>query len=147
MVYMSKQKSEPLSWIVKKYDFNKNVIEDYNVFKYREDFVKKLKKKYRDKDTFAKEMKSEMMYHYWSGCEYELVMKYTESGRVILSPRIGCRNPEAVEIDVTDNNDFDWKGFAAENEKKSREGEIVIDIWDQIKYRFDDFINYCREYK
>lgn len=44
MVYMSKQKSEPLSWIVKKYDFNKNVIEDYNVFKYREDFVKKIKK-------------------------------------------------------------------------------------------------------
>ena len=74
-------------------------------------------------------------------------MTNLQSGRVILSPRIGCRNPEDVEIDVTDNNDFDWKGFAAENEKKSREGEIVIDIWDQIKYRFDDFINYCREYK
>lgn len=144
---MDKRKSSPLSWMVKNYETNSNVIKDYDVLKYREEFIKKLKKKKPDKAEFAKEMRSEMMYHYWSRTEYELIMKVTENGRIILSPWIGQRNSDQAEIDVTDNNDFDWKGFAEKiYKRKVYNGEVKIDIWDQIEYRFDDFIDYCWEY-
>ena len=42
---MDKRKSSPLSWMVKNYETNSNVIKDYDVLKYREEFIKKLKKK------------------------------------------------------------------------------------------------------
>lgn len=145
---MDKRKSSPLSWMVKNYETNSNVIKDYDVLKYREEFIKKLKKKKPDKAEFAKEMRSEMMYHYWSRTEYELIMKVTENGSIILSPWMGQRNSKEAEIDVTDNPDFDWKGFAAEfYKKKGHKGEVKIDIWDQINYRLDDFVDYCWEYK
>ena len=134
--------------MVKNYETNSNVIKDYDVLKYREEFIKKLKKKKPDKAEFAKEMRSEMMYHYWSRTEYELIMKVTENGSIILSPWMGQRNSKEAEIDVTDNPDFDWKGFAAEfYKKKGHKGEVKIDIWDQINYRLDDFVDYCWEYK
>ena len=144
---MDKRKSSPLSWMVKNYETNSNVIKDYDVLKYREEFIKKLKKKKPDKAEFAKEMRSEMMYHYWSRTEYELIMKVTENGSIILSPWMGQRNSKEAEIDVTDNPDFDWKGFAAEfYKKKGHKGEVKIDIWDQIEYRFDEFVDYCWEH-
>lgn len=144
---MEKRKSNLLSWIVKNYEINSNVIKDYDVLKYREEFIKKLKKKNPDKESFAKAIRSEMMYHYWSRTEYELIMKATENGNLILSPWIGHRNSEEAEIDVTDNADFDWNGFAEKiYKKKGHNGEVKIDIWDQIEYRFDDFVDYCWEY-
>ena len=147
MITMDKRKSNPPSWIVKNYEINSNVIKDYDVLKYREEFIKKLKKKKLDKAEFAKEIRSEMMYRYWSRTEYELIMKVTENGRIILSPWIGRRNSEEAEIDVTDYADFNWKGFAAEfYKKKGYKGEVKIDIWDQINYRLDDFVDYCWEY-
>lgn len=145
---MDKRKSNPLSWIVKIYEFNSNAIKDYDVLKYREEFIKNLKRKKPDKVDFAKAMRREMMYHYWSRCEYELVMKVTENGHIILSPWVGRRNSNQAEIDVTYNNDFDWKGFAEKiYEVKGHNGEVKIDIWDQIEYRFEEFVNYCWEYK
>lgn len=144
---MGKQKSKPLSWVVKNYEINGNVIEDYDVLKYGEDFIKKLKKKNPDKEAFAEVLRGEMMYHYWSRCEFELIMKFTGNGRIILSPWVGCQNPHEVEIDVTDNPEFDWKGFAEAYKNKGYKDEVKIDIWNQIEYRFEDFVNYCWEYK
>ena len=147
MITMDKRKSNPPSWIVKNYEINSNVIKDYDVLKYREEFIKKLKKKKLDKAEFAKEIRSEMMYRYWSRTEYELIMKVTENGHIILSPWMGRRNSEEAEIDVTDDADFNWKGFSAEfYKKKGHKGEVKIDIWDQINYRLDDFVDYCWEY-
>jgi hypothetical protein len=56
---------------------------------------------------------------------------------------VGCRNPDEVKIDVTDEKDFDWRGFANEHiGKQIYKNEAKIDIWDQIEYRFDKFIDY-----
>ena len=41
MITMDKRKSNPPSWIVKNYEINSNVIKDYDVLKYREEFIKK----------------------------------------------------------------------------------------------------------
>ena len=61
---MDKSKSNPPSWIVKWYEINSNAIKAYDVLKYKEELIKKLKKKKPDKAEFAKEIRSEMMYHY-----------------------------------------------------------------------------------
>lgn len=128
-------------WLVKDFDANRHSFEDYNVLAYREDFIKKLKKKHKEKENFADELRTEMVYHYWCKCEYECIVEVDEQGRVFLSPWIGS----GEKIDVTDNTDFDWKGFASEH-RVSRRGK-KIDIFDQIAYRWDEFVDYCWNYK
>ena len=41
-----KKEVKPFSWIVKIFDCNAQKIKDYDILKYREDDIKKLKKKY-----------------------------------------------------------------------------------------------------
>ena len=73
-----KQEFKPLSWKVKNFDCNKQVIEDYDVLKYREDMIKKLKKKYKTKEEFEKALRLEFRCQFWSRCEYELIIEFTE---------------------------------------------------------------------
>ena len=47
-------------------------------------------------------------------------------------------------LDVTDDTSFDWKDFAEMHIKMQIYGnKAKIDIWNQIEYRFDEFIDYC----
>lgn len=137
-----------MTWITKCFNFNENIIEDYDVLKHREDFIKKLKKKYTTREDFAEALKHEMMYHYWSKCEWELIIRLTDDGRVILLPWIGRTNPEDVAVNVTDDKSFDWRGFAKEHiGKQIFDNEAKIDVWDQLFYKWDDFVTYCWNYK
>lgn len=144
---MKKQNNKQLSWLVKNYDCNRNIIENYDVLKYREEFIKKLKKKNENKEMFSELLRREMMYYYWSRAEYELILRVTDEGRIILAPWVGCSNPKEVEIDVTDDTDFDWKGFSEYCKHKFHGDKYKIDIWEQINYRFDEFVNYCWNYR
>lgn len=140
-----KKESKPLSWLVTEYDCNANKIQYYNILKYREDDIKKMKKQCNTREEFAETLRSEMMYRYWSKCEWELIIKLTEDGRVILSPWAGCRNPDEVEIDVTDREDFDWKSFAELHISKQRYGnEAKIDVYAQLTYgdQFEKLVTY-----
>lgn len=142
-----KKEFKPLSWLVKNFDCNAQVIEDYDVLKYREDEIKKLKKKCATKEEFAKALRSECLYHYWSRAEYELIIERTEDGRIWLLPWCGCIEPEKVKIDVTDDNKFDWKGFAEEHIGKQIFGnEAKIDVYDQLCLVWDDFVDYVYNY-
>lgn len=141
-----KKEFKPLSWKVKNYDVNRNVIEDYDILDYREDFIKKLKKKCATKEEFAEQLRREFQWQYWSRCEYELIIRLTEDGRVILLPWCGSRNPEDVAIDVTEDTSFDWKGFAIQHiNKQIFKNEAKIDIFDQVTYgdQFEKLIDYC----
>lgn len=144
---MNKDENIGFSWIVKKCNTNENVIKDYNVLENREDFIRKLKKNHSDREEFAEELRCEMIYHYWAKCQHEITMFFTKTGRIILNPYLGCRLPCEGEIDVTDDTDFDWKGFAESYKKKGYKNNIKIDIWSQIEYRFNDFVDYCWKYK
>ena len=142
-----KKEVKPFSWIVKNFDCNAQKIKDYDILKYREDDVKKLKKKYATKEEFAEALRRECMYRFWSKAEWELIIGLTEDGRVILSPWCGCYNPDEVKIDVTDDTSFDWQGFAAKHIRKQIfENKAKIDVWDQIEYRWDEFVEYVWEY-
>ena len=142
-----KKEFKPLSWKVKCFDYNKQIIEDYDILKYREDTIKKMKKKCNTKEEFAEALRREMMWRYWSKCELELIIRLTEDGRVILSPWVGCRNPDEVEIDVNDITNFDWKGFATEHiGKQIFKNEAKIDVYDQLMWQWEDFVDYVWNY-
>lgn len=139
-----KTEFKPLSWKVKNFDCNADKIEDYDILKYREDFIKKLKKKCETKEEFSKKMCREMMWSYWSKAEYELIIRLTDDGRVVLLPWCGSRDPEGEAVDVTEDTTFDWRGFATENIGKSiYKNEAKIDIYSQLEYRWKEFVDYC----
>lgn len=143
-----KQEFKPLSWLVKYFDCNAQVIKDYDILKSREDDIKKIKKKCATKEEFAELLKREMMYRFWSKCEWELVIAQEEDGSIWLTPWVGCRNPEDVKINVADDNSFDWRGFAEEHTNKQiYKNEAKVDVYDQLCYHWGDFVDYCWNYR
>lgn len=141
-----KQEFKPLSWKVLEFDCNAQEIKYYDILKYREDDIKKMKKKCATKEEFAEALRREMMYRYWSKAEWELIIRLTEDDKVILRPWCGCRNPDDVEISVEDRTDFDWRSFADEHIGKQRyKNEAKIDVYDQLTYgdQFEKLVDYC----
>jgi hypothetical protein len=132
-----------LTWKVKNYFWNHDTVSDYDVLQYRADLVKKLKKKCANKSEFSEEMRREMMWQYWSRAEYEVIIEIDEDNRIWIKPWVGCTNPEEVKIDVTDDESFDWRGFAEKHlDRQIYKNKAKIDIWDQIEWCWDEFIDY-----
>lgn len=128
---------------VKYYNTNGNRIEDYDVLKHREFEIKQLKKKCATKDEFAEFLRREFMWRFWSKAEWELIVTKGEDGRVVLSPWCGCVDPDDCSVDITDDESFDWSGFADEHIKRQIfKNQAKIDVYDQIMYggRFDDLV-------
>ena len=129
---------------VKYYNCNANKIEDYDILKWRESEIKKLKKKCATKDEFAEFLRREFMWRFWSRSEWELIVTKEEDGRIILSPWCGCSDPDSVAIDVTNDKSFDWSVFADEHIKRQTfNNQAKIDVYDQIMYgdRFSNLVD------
>lgn len=142
-----KKEFKPMSWLVTNFDFNTQVIKYYDVLRYREDYIKKIKKQCDTKEEFAQKLISEMLYHYWSRAEYELIIERAEDGRIWLLPWCGCRDPQKVKIDVSDRTDFDWRGFADEHINTKYGNNAKIDIYDQLMYKLDEFVDYTWNFR
>lgn len=130
--------------LVKHYNCNANKIEDYDILKWRESEIKKLKKKCATKDEFEEFLRREFMWRFWSKAEWEVIITKEEDGRIILSPWCGCCDPDSVAIDVTNDKNFDWSGFADEHIKRQIfKNQAKIDVYDQIMYgdRFSNLVD------
>ena len=130
--------------LVKHYNCNANKIEDYDILKWRESEIKKLKKKCATKDEFEEFLRREFMWRFWSKAEWELIITKEEDERIILSPWCGCSDPDSVAIDVTNDKNFDWSGFADEHIKRQIfKNQAKIDVYDQIMYgdRFSNLVD------
>lgn len=137
-------KVKPISWMVKYFNCNRQVIEDYDVLKYRVDDIKKLKKQCDTKEEFAEKLRREFQYYMWSRAEWELIIELTEDGRVLLRPWVGCRDDELF-IDVTDDTTFNWKGFAKKYiSRQIYKNTAKIDAYSQLIYgdNWDKMITY-----
>lgn len=123
-------------FFVKEFDCNKQIISDWNVLRYREDDIKKLKKKCATRAEFAEELRKEFMWHYWSKAEHELIINRTEDGRILLTPWCGCRDNKKATIDVTnDYSQLDWGAFADHHiNKQIFKTKAKIDVYDQIMF-------------
>lgn len=65
-----------LEWNVYYQDINRRKIMRHNVFDhsgFREDLAKAVKK-YKEREEFEKEVRSSLMYWYWSKCEWEIIL-------------------------------------------------------------------------
>ena len=135
-----------MHWVVKIFNMNKQCIEDYDVLKYREEQIKKFKKMCDTKEEFAEKLRREFQWQYWSRSEYELIIVKENDGSVWLIPWVGCSDPDNVKINVTNDDTFDWVGFADEHIDKQIYGNRAkIDIFDQITYKdqFNKLVDYC----
>jgi hypothetical protein len=131
-----------LTWKVKRFDCNRQEIVDYDILRYREDFIRRLKKISNNREEFSERLRSQMMYYYWSKSEHELLISI-KVDKVILSPWCGCRDPEKASIQVYDEA-FDWLIFA--NYHLGRQwycNKAKIDIYDQLSWKWDELVDYC----
>lgn len=132
-------------FFVKEFDCNKQIISDWNILCYCENDIKKLKKKCATKVEFGERLRREFMCHYWSKAEWELIITKTENGRILLSPWCGCREPEKVTVDVTDDHSqLDWSAFANYHiNRQAFKTEAKIDVYDQIMFggRFEKLVD------
>lgn len=132
-----------LVWNVKYFDCNAQVIRDYNVLKYRLDLIKKLKKKCGTREAFSDELEHEFRWQYWSRSEYELIIEIV-GNRVTLLPWSGCREPMKAALDVTDDDTFDWQGFAEYHfDKQIYKDQAKFCIFEQLRWRWDELVDYC----
>ena len=133
-----------IKFLVKHYNCNANKIEDYDILKWRESEIKKIKKKCATKDEFAEFLRIEFMRRFWSKSEWELIITKEKNGRIVLSPWCGCPNPDSVSIDVTNDTSFDWSSFADEHTgHQIFKNHAKIDVYDQIMYgdRFSNLVD------
>ena len=145
---MAKKEFKPLTWTVMHHNLNTDKIEPYDVLAHREDLIKQLKKQYCTITGFSEALRLKMMSKFWSRCEYELIIEIDDNNRVWLSPWVGSRDPEGARIDVTDDENFDWKGFAAFHiERQIYKNKAKIDIYDQLWWKWAEFVDYCLKYR
>lgn len=127
------------SWLVTNYNCNSNCIEEYDVLNYSVYWMKKLKKQSKDIKEFSEKLNNEMQWRYWSKAEYELILEKCNH-ELWLKPWCGCPNPNEVKIDVS--NDEFWQEFAKQH-NNWWDNEAKIDIYDQLKFKWSEFVDYC----
>lgn len=129
-----------LEWIVYKDDVNRKQLRPYNIFNHSRFMgsVQTLLKKCKTKEDFAEKIRMELRYNFWSKSEYEVIISKIDD-KIIMSPWIGN---DDIRIDVTNDDNFDWLGFYDSLQDKCHKNRIKIDIYDQVNYRFDEFVNY-----
>lgn len=93
-----------LTWNVYISEFNDNRIETYNVFdhySFMEDCRKNAKKCADNKEAFAEKVRRDLMYYFWSKCEWEIILSHWP-------PREDAREEK---IDVYDQVMLNWNVF------------------------------------
>lgn len=134
-----------LEWNVFYYDINRNKITTFNIFRHSgfNKYVEKAFKTSKTKEEFSGSLRREVMYYFWSKAEWELIIELTKDNHIFLIPWCGCRNPEEVKIDVTNDTSFDWKSFTKKHiERQIYKNEAKINVYDQIAYVWDNFLEY-----
>ena len=143
---MAKSNYSKLSWKVLYHDINDDTIKSYDVLKYREQFVKKYKKQCKTKEDFSDQLRKEFRWAMSYKAEWELIIEIDKNNHVWLSPFVGSRRPELARIDVTDDNTFDWYGFALKHVREHKNYENLcekIDAYCQLDYVWESFVDYC----
>ena len=148
-----------LCWNVYIGDFNSGEIKKYNIFnhwRFYEDCVK-AKKKFKDnKDGFAAEVKSSLMYYYWSKCEWEIILDHWPDGEnyaLRTSMKLGTLSKALRDADVdfptpeqcsrNPDSDIMIRVYGPNNRFK----RMKIDVFDQVANNWDAFIDYLWEHR
>ena len=90
-----------IEWYVYYHDSNAQKIIKWNVFNHGtfKNEVNKILQEKLNKEDFSEKLKREVMYYFWSKCEYE----------IILSPWTG--RADDIKIDIYDQIMMNWNSF------------------------------------
>ena len=105
--------TDDITWNVFYHDSNGRKIDTFNIFEHGtfREYVKKAARKVQSKEDFAKQLRRELMYYYWSKSEWE----------VIITPWTGREGHEDKKVDVCWQVMNNWDAFVNyvwENRKK-----------------------------
>ena len=92
-------------WNVYVESFNQKEIVPYNIFThygFNEDVKKIYKKHKNDFETFSEEVKTSLMYHFWSKCEWEIILSDWPPSST---------SPIEKKVDVYDQVMLNWDIF------------------------------------
>lgn len=95
-----------LEWNVYVEDFNGKEIVPYNVFnhgRFLDDCKRNARKNGKDYTKFCEQLRRDLMYYFWSKCEWE----------IILAPWIRRDTVKELKIDVFDQVMLNWDEFKA----------------------------------
>lgn len=131
-----------MEWNVYYYNINRRIIMQENILVCQKDFLKKLRKKAKDESEFVEELRLEMLYYYWGKCEWELMIR-KDGERYFLTPFPPHEGDQW--LDVTEDASFPWAEFYARAAERLciDEDGIKFDVYMQLQYRWDDFVQYC----
>lgn len=93
-----------MKWYVFYYNINKKKIDTFNVFEHGRfcRYVKEAVKKYKNKEEFSKQLRSELQFYFWSKAEWE----------VIVAPWVGGdKEKDAIKIDIYEQVMLNWDVF------------------------------------
>lgn len=94
-----------VKWSVYRFNINRQKIEEFNIFNHCTftKYVKEALIKYeKDKDRFAEQLKSELMYYFWGKSEYEVIITCWVGGD---------REKVNQKIDIYDQVMMNWDKF------------------------------------
>lgn len=133
-----------LEWFVYHYNINKDCIEPYDVLHYRQELLQTLKNSVISKEEFSEKLNKEMIQQYWSRSEYELILE-KDNELLYLKPWVGSRNADKVKILAVDTEQFSWSAFAKSKEIHwwRNSNTAKFDIYNQLRFMWDNFIDYC----
>lgn len=139
-----------LCWNVYCGDFNSGEFEVYNIFRHWAfyDACVKAKKKFKeDRAGFEKEIKSNLMYYFWSKCEWEIILDHWPSGE-FYDLRSKSTIGELTEKGIIQEKQDHWR-CKPETEvtirvfpRNNRFKEKKIDVYQQVENNWDIFIDY-----
>ena len=147
-----------LSWNVYYSNVNSREIILYNIFQHSgfyADCVKAKKKHKEDKDAFAGEVKTSLMYYFWSKCEWEIILDHWPNGEIgdmrttvkagTLYDALrgsGVKYSPAC-IEYMRDKDVEIRAFPVWSKYNKRK----IDVFDQVNNNWDVFIDYLWEHR
>lgn len=137
-----------LCWNVYYGNFNKREIQTFNVFNHGAfyDSCVKAKKKFKeDREGFAEEVRSSLMYYFWSKCEWEIVLTHWPDGELYQLQQDTTLGTLRELFDYGDT--YEWMRPEREVTIKVYPKDYVkqplkIDVYEQVMNNWDIFIEY-----
>lgn len=134
-----KPNTKELVWNVFIEDWNGKKIEVYNVFEHGSfwNALINVKKKFKEFDEFAQEVRRDLMYYFWSKSEWEIIL-------TSWPPYVDSDEIDRLVKERQEHIDNYGKFFI--NNARLVVGEKV-DVYDQVMLNWDNFIKYVWENK
>lgn len=148
-----------LCWNVYVGDSNSGDMKLFNIFNhygFYQDCLKAKKKYKDDKDGFAEETRRNLMYHFWSKCEWEIILQHWPTGehysmrRTAMAKKlceamatIGMPYDESDLWSVKDESMVTIRVFPERN----RFHEKKIDVYEQVMNNWDIFIDWLWDHR